>query len=235
MFCPACNSEKIVKNGHIHNGKQNHICKDCRRQFVENSTQKRITDYQKALVAKLLLERISLRGICRVMGVTMIWLLDFFREITNEIPEDMGIITPNKGRLIIELDEMWSFVGSKENKQWIWLAIDRDTRQIVGFHIGGRGKKDAKKLWKSLPRAYRQRAICYSDFWKSYESVVPESRHHAVGKESGQTNHVERTNCTLRQRISRLVRESLAFSKKMDNHIRAIRYFIWHFNLSLLV
>ena len=72
MFCPACNSQKIVKNGHIHNGKQNHICKDCLRQFVENSTQKTITDYQKKLVAKLLLERISLRGICRVMNITMV-------------------------------------------------------------------------------------------------------------------------------------------------------------------
>jgi len=214
MLCPSCNSERIVKNGHIHNGKQNHICKDCLRQFVENSTQKKITDYQKELVAKLLLERISLRGICRVMNVSMVWLLDFFREITNEIPKDMGIIIPDKGRLTIELDEMWSFVGSKENKQWIWLAIDRNTRQIVGFHIGGRSRNDAEKLWKSLPGVYRQCAVCYSDFWKSYESVVPECRHRAVGKESGQTNHVERTNCTLRQRISRLVRESPLFLKK---------------------
>ncbi|MCW5211921.1 IS1 family transposase, partial [Desulfobulbus sp. TB] len=26
---------------------------------------------------------------------------------------------------------MWSFVGNKNNKQWIWLAIDRDTREIT--------------------------------------------------------------------------------------------------------
>ncbi len=235
MFCPACNSQQIVKNGHIHNGKQNHICKDCGRQFVEDRTQKQITEYQKELVTKLLLERISLRGICRVMGVTMVWLLDFFRDITDGIPEDMGIIKPKKSRLILELDEMWSFVGSKENKQWIWLAIDRETKQIVGFHIGSRTKQDAEKLWESLPGVYRQCAVCYSDFWEAYKSVFPECRHRAVGKESGQTNHVERTDCTLRQRVSRLVRKTLSFSKKQDNHIRAIRYFIWNFNLSLLV
>jgi hypothetical protein len=29
-----------------------------------------------------------------------------------------------KGKLTIQCDEMWSFVGDKDNKQWIWLAID---------------------------------------------------------------------------------------------------------------
>ena len=36
-------------------------------------------------------------------------------------------------------------------------------------------------------------------------------------------NHVERFNCTLRQRVSRLVRATLSFSKKLSNHIGAIR------------
>ena len=26
---------------------------------------------------------------------------------------------------------MWSFVGLKHNKQWIWLALDSDSREIV--------------------------------------------------------------------------------------------------------
>lgn len=38
-------------------------------------------------------------------------------------------------------------------------------------------------------------------------------------KETGQTNPIERLNNTFRQRISRLVRESLSFSKKMENHV----------------
>lgn len=31
---------------------------------------------------------------------------------------------------------MWSFVGSKSNKQWIWLALDVETREIVGVYVG---------------------------------------------------------------------------------------------------
>jgi IS1 family transposase len=43
---------------------------------------------------------------------------------------------------------------------------------------------------------------------------------------------IERFNNTLRQRVSRLVRSTLAFSKKVENHIGAIRYFISHYNLT---
>jgi IS1 transposase len=51
-------------------------------------------------------------------------------------------------------------------------------------------------------------------------------------EESPKANHIERFNNTLRQRVSRLVRETLAFSKKVAHHIGAIRYFICHYNLT---
>ncbi len=44
---PNCGSTQIKKNGHICNGRQNHLCKSCGRQFVNGSRQKRITDEQK--------------------------------------------------------------------------------------------------------------------------------------------------------------------------------------------
>lgn len=46
-----------------------------------------------------------------------------------------------KGRLTIQCDELWSFVDKKGNKQWVWLALDADTREIVGVHIGGLAKR----------------------------------------------------------------------------------------------
>lgn len=74
-----------------------------------------------------------------------------------------------------------------------------------------------------------------ADFWDAYEQIIPQSRHRTVSKNSGKTNLIERFNCTLRQRISRLVRKTLSFSKKLDNHIGAIWYFVHHYNLSLLL
>ena len=128
---------------------------------------------------------------------------------------------------------MWSFVGNKQHKKWIWLAIDADTREIVGAYIGDRSRRSAKKLWMSIPAVYRQCAICYTDFWEAYSEVLPSKRHKAVGKETGKTSYIERLNNTFRQRIGRLVRKTLSFSKKLQNHIGAIWYFINHYNALL--
>ena len=138
-----------------------------------------------------------------------------------------------KGCLTVQCDELWSFVGSKKCKKWVWLALDASTREIVGVFVGNRGKTGAKGLWQSLPAVYRQCAVLYTDFWKVYAEVFPSKRHQAVGKSSGKTNHIERFNCTLRQRVSRLVRSTLSFSKKLENHIGAIWTFMHHYNASL--
>jgi len=78
-----------------------------------------------------------------------------------------------------------------------------------------------------LPPVYRQCALLMTDFWEAYKGVLPSKRHFAVGKESGLTNLIERFNCTLRQRCSRLVRKTLSFSKPLENHILK---FITHYN-----
>ena len=88
-------------------------------------------------------------------------------------------------------------------------------------------------LWNSLPPVYRQCAVCYTNFWGAYACIFPSKRHQPVGKDSEKTNHIERFNNTLRQRVSCLVRKTLSFSKKLENHIGAIWYFIHHYNYVL--
>ena len=128
---------------------------------------------------------------------------------------------------------MWSFVGSKSNRQWIWLAIDEQSAAMVGVYVGARDRSGAEGLWASLPAVYRQCAVAYTDVWSSYEEIFPASRHRAVGKETGGTSTIERCNNTMRQRVSRLVRKTLSFSKKLGNHIGAIWLFVHHYNASL--
>jgi insertion element IS1 protein InsB len=133
------------------------------------------------------------------------------------------------------MDELWSVVNHKNNKQWVWIAIDAKTREIVGLHVGDRSQTSAKALWSSLPPVYRQGAICYTDFWEAYQGILPSKRHCAVDKKTGKTNLIERLNGTLRQRISRLVRSRLSFSPNLTNHIGAIWYFAHHYNASLSI
>jgi insertion element IS1 protein InsB len=128
------------------------------------------------------------------------------------------------------MDELWSFVDNKGNKQWVWLAMDAKTREVIGCHIGDRSLKSALALWDSLPSVYRQCAKIYSDHWEAYAAVLPTKRHQPVAKESGLTSYIERLNNTLRQRISRLVRKTLSFSKKLENHQGAIWNFIHDYN-----
>ena len=235
--CPSCSSTDTKKNGHIHNGKQNHFCNACGRQFVENPEQILISDAQRKRIGKLLLERIPLRGICRVEGVSLRWLLAFMVGLYEQLPDDLNFqVEAEAAELIIytlesEIDEMLSFVGKKASKQWIWIALDVKSRQIVAFHVGDRSGQSAKALWKSIPQCYRNHATFYTDGWCAYEGVIPERQHRVVNKQRRITNHIERFNCTLRQRVSRLVRQSLSFSKKLANHIGAIKYFICHYNL----
>jgi insertion element IS1 protein InsB len=129
-------------------------------------------------------------------------------------------------RPILELDELWSFVVSKRNPVWIWLALERQSRRIVGISFGDRSADTCKKLWESLPADYRKRGLCYSDLWEAYSTVIPSKRHRPVDKASGQTNHVERVNNTLRQRCPNLVRKTLSFSKDERLHEVRIRTLI---------
>jgi IS1 family transposase len=57
----------------------------------------------------------------------------------------------------------------------------------------------------------QQNAMSFTDFWEAYKQVFPADRHVAVGKETGQTNHIERFNNTLRQRVSRLLKVTVIF------------------------
>jgi len=222
QVCPVCGSGHLIKNGSVHNGKPKYQCKTCRHQFVVNPTKTTVSQEKKQLIDRLLLERISLRGIARVTQVSWSWLQDYVNQKLARTPYQVKVLGKLPGKLTIECDEMWSFVNRKENEVYIWLAIDRSSRKIIVCYIGDRTRKSARKLWASLPDIYRQSAFAYTDFWQAYKTVIPHERHRAVGKETGLTNHVERLNNTFRQRVSRLVRESLSFSKKLNNHIGAI-------------
>ena len=148
----------------------------------------------------------------------------------------MGAGTARKkaGDVVIEADEMWSFVGRKRQQWWVWVALDATTRQVVAMVCGGRNEATARCLWDALPEAYRDGAIVCTDFLAAYRAVVPEDRHAAAGKDAGLTAHVERFWCTVRQRLARFVRKTLSFSKCDLNHTGSLWDFIRHYNASLL-
>jgi len=184
--CPRCKSPTYKKNGHIHNGKQNHLGYDCGRQFVDCFEQYLIPDNTRTLIERLPLERLSLRGICRAVGVGLKWLLGFIVTCFEALPDHLNVqpISCNQDimiqRLEVEVDDMASFVQKKTNKQWIWLAMDANTRQIIAFHVGDRSRKNFKKLWAMIPKVYRHHATFYTDQYVVYKRVIPAAQHYPM-------------------------------------------------------
>ena len=99
--------------------------------------------------------------------------------------------------------------------------------------------KEIKMVLEDLGILYQQYIVnvlsVIQTFVLAYGIVFPKKRQRAVGKDTGQTNYIERFNNTIRQRISRLARKTLSFTKKISNHMGAIWYFIHSYNANLSI
>lgn len=130
----------------------------------------------------------------------------------------------------VELDEMWSYVGKKENQRWLWHAIDHDSGKILAYAFGDR--KDAVFLeLKDLLAPFGITRF-YTDGWGAYERHLPPEQH-VVGKTN--TQKIERKHLTLRTRIKRLVRKTICFSKLEKMHDIVIGLFINRYEFGVLV
>ena len=137
LRCPQCGLPHAKKNGHTHYRKENYQCLSCGRQFVLDSQW--IDQPTRAVIKKLLLERIPLRGICRVLSISREWLLSFIAEVYDELPDDLFVRPAQRMtgcvrllRLEAEADEIWSLVGRKANKQWLWMTCPQTSDQSEG-------------------------------------------------------------------------------------------------------
>lgn len=231
--CQRCGSEAIRKNGHAENGGQRAKCLACGRTFVLQPKGARYDEKFKAQVVAAYQDRMSIRGITRTFGVCYETVLRWVGEKAASLPAFVDTLLPAKNGDVLELDELWSFVGAKAQSLWLWVALCRRTRQIVGWTLGDRRLQGACDLRAALAPGYRNRAT-RSDFWEAYATAFPARTHRSCGKEAGETCHVERWFGTLRARTSRLVRRAYSFSKSAENHLDALHLFITTYNLAIL-
>lgn len=107
--CPKCGAQTI-KNG-IHHGTQRHRCKKCGFQFTKTTPRGR-SARDKALAVSLYTMGLSFRSIGRLLHVSAAavfhWVKDFAEKI-YEKPE------PAEAS-VVEIDEMWHYLGSKKTK-----------------------------------------------------------------------------------------------------------------------
>jgi insertion element IS1 protein InsB len=123
-------------------------------------------------------------------------------------------------------------VRSTHLVQFGMRAVARTALQSVAFAVGDRRKATCRRVWEALPEAYRS-CVSYWDGGSAYAAVFLAATHRCVAKGSGALCPLERWHATVRPRLSRDVRRTLSFSKSLEMHELATRWFIVAYNQSL--
>ena len=129
-----------------------------------------------------------------------------------------------------EVDEMWSFVGKKQDQRWLWHAIDHWTGEVLASVFGRRTDEVFLQL-KALLEPYGIRRF-HTDYWGAYTRHLEPDVHHP-GKRN--TQRIERKHLTLRMRIKRLARKTICFSKSIQMHDIVIGLFVNRYEFGLPV
>ena len=89
--CPRCHATHVVRNGRLRSGSAQLLCRGCGRRFVPDPKRGPVPDDRKALVRRLLRERVSLRGIARATGLSRSWVQRFVNTVyREETPHEPG-------------------------------------------------------------------------------------------------------------------------------------------------
>ncbi|QKG59011.1 IS1 family transposase [Hymenobacter sp. BRD128] len=155
-------------------------------------------------VTKLLVERNSQRNIVRATGVARMTVAKLVKKAKASRPLPAELLNKLTD---LELDEMWTFVGRRKDKMWLWRVVERATWHIGAWVLGCRGTATVKRLCQALPARYQQHTVCYTDERETYAKVLPIAAHRSSTKGSGATSIVEPLNCALRQRCGVLARK----------------------------
>jgi IS1 family transposase len=146
---------------------------------------------------------LSFRAVGELLGTTA-------QSVLRWVCGYVDTVCHNPGQAaVVELDEMWHYVGSKDTKLWIWKAIDRATGRLIDWECGDRSAGAARAL---VERLQAVRLFC-TDSYATYETLLEVGRHYQ-GKD--QTVRVERDNGRQRHWLATCRRKSIVVSKTKE-------------------
>lgn len=151
----------------------------------------------------LITEGVGIRSIARILHISATTLLKRIIAISNTV-----ILPLMKPNCTYEIDELCTFVKSKNTRIWIVYALERKTKKIVDFNVGTRTNFTLSKVVNNILTSNPQ--TIFTDRLKNYRSLIPQCIHKTV---RFGTNHIERANLTLRTHLKRLNRKTICFSK----------------------
>jgi len=139
---------------------------------------------------------------------------------------------PNPNYHILELDELYWFVGKKprtntRENTYIMTMVSRLPRQIVGFDVAF--DKSPKRIQAIVDNAPEAKDYC-TDGWNGYVDVVYPGRHIRNVSNKNDTFTVEGINADLRHYIPLLARRSRCFPRKLETLRAVLDVFVEAYN-----
>jgi transposase-like protein len=111
MQCPECQSSYVNKNGHK-KGKQNYICVNCARQFIDcYQPHKGYSCEVKRECLRMYVNGLGFRAIERMKGVHHTTIINWVKQVGELLPDTYEAETIPE---VAELDELETFLGQKK-------------------------------------------------------------------------------------------------------------------------
>jgi len=167
---------------------------------------------------KLLIEGIGIRGIARVLRISVTTVIERIKRIAKSINKSYSFV---KNR-IYEIDELWTYIGRKGNEVWITYSIDRSTKEVIDFHVGERTKEKIQLVTNNV-LALEPKKVC-TDGLMVYKSLIPKILHRTGLPD---TRHIERFNLNLRTHLKRLSRKTICFSRSKEMLEACLKIYFW--------
>ena len=206
--CPHCESPNVVKNGIKGTGKQNFLCKDCRKQFQHAYQYQGADPVVRRQIVSSLIHGGGIRDNASVFKVSQVTVLRLIMGYASTL-----VIRPKKKRYQkVIMDEFYSFVGEKDKKVWIFYAYAPETKEILAYTMGKRTTRQVRFLMLKIKHLHIKIDCWCTDSFKGFINV-PHRFNHLIGKEY--TKPIEGRNTCLRARMARFQRRSTKFSKKL--------------------
>ena len=227
ISCPHCRKTNLGKAGKSTKGIQRYFCKNDACETHTFMLEYRSKAYEagvKEKIVEMAINGSGIRDTSRVLGIHKDMVINQLKRKEDSLVQVNPNFNLQDGSGVrevtlksfcgeAEMDEQWSFVGSKSNQRWIWYAVDHSTNTILAYVFGKR-KDVVFKALKSLLTPFNIKRY-YTDDWGAYERNLPAEKHE-IGKTN--TQKIERKNLNLRTWIKRLARKTICFSKTEKMH-----------------
>lgn len=165
--CPKCNGPS-VRSG-LQNNKQRYKCKTCNKRFQLEYNYKACAFDTDGSIIVLLKEGCGVRSISRILRISKNTVLSRILKLGKQIKPPLF----HKLGLKFEVDELWSFVGSKKNVIWITYAIEQKNGRTVDFFVGRKTKINIRPIINKLLLLNPKRI--YTDRLNIYPSLIPKA------------------------------------------------------------